>query len=145
VRCTRASNTGVKAVIGRRVPADRGNRRGSRGGGAGVSGGGCAPGTDGLTVDGQVGIGTIRTAFARVEGFTRVQPARAGARVRVGGIEDNKIAGRVGVTVVPAVGPAVASDGKLWARALVPAETGDEGRCAGWCRGSRSSGCSRGC
>jgi hypothetical protein len=144
VRCTRTSSTIVKAVTRRRVPADRGNSRGSRGGGAGASRGGCAPAsTHGLAVDGQGGIAAIRTTFARIEGFTRVQPARAGARVRVAGNEDNKVAGRVGVTVVPAVGPAVAGDGKVWARFRVAAETGDEGRGTAWCRGSRGSGRSR--
>lgn len=103
----------MKAVIRLRVPADRGNSRGSRGGGAGARSGGCArASTYGLAVDGQEGIRAIRTAFARIEGFTRVQPARAGAQVRVAGSEDNKAAGGVGVTVVPAGGPAVAGDGK---------------------------------
>jgi hypothetical protein len=144
VRDTRTSSTTRKAVTRRRVPADRGNSRGSRGGGAGASSGGCAPAsTHGLAVDGQAGIGAIRTPFARIEGFTRVQPARAGARVRVAGSEDNKVAGRVGVTVVPAGGLAVDGDGKFWARFLVAAETGDEGRCTAWCRGSRGSERSR--
>jgi hypothetical protein len=126
VRDTRTSSTTRKAVTRRRVPADRGNSRGSRGGSAGASSGGCAPAsTHGLAVDGQAGIGAIRTPFARIEGFTRVQPARAGARVRVAGSEDNKVAGRVGVTVVPAGGLAVDGDGKLWARFRVAAETGD--------------------
>lgn len=145
-RCTRTSNAIVKAVTRRRVPADRGNSRGGRGGGAGASSGGCAPAsTHGLAVGEQAGIGTIRTTFTRIERFTRVQPARAGARVRVAGNEDNKVAGRVGITVVPAGGPTVAGDGKVWARFRVAAETGDEGGCTAWCRGSRGSDCSRTC
>jgi hypothetical protein len=139
-RCTRTSNTIGKAVIRRRVPAARGNSRGSRGGGAGASSGGCAPaGTHGLVVDGQAGMGAIRTAFARIEGFPRVQPARAAGKVRVAGREDHKAAGRVAVAVLPAGGPAVDGDGKAWARARVGAETGNEGSCTAWCRGSSGS------
>lgn len=117
VRYTRTSRTTVPAVTRRRVPADRGNSRGSRGGGAGASSGGCTPArTHGLAIDGQVGgIAAIRTTFARIEGFTRVHPARAAARVGVAGGEDDKIAGRVVVAVAPAVGLAAAGDGK-WAR-----------------------------
>lgn len=116
VRYTRTSRTTVKAVTRRRVPADRGNSRGRRGGGAGASSGGCAPAsTHGLAIDGQVGVAAIRTTFARIEGFTRVQQARAGARVGVAGGEDDKIAGRVGVAVTPTMGLAGAGDGKLWA------------------------------
>lgn len=137
VRCTRTRRTTVKAVTRRRrVPADRGHSRGRRGGGTGARSGSCTPAsTHGLAVDGQVGVGARRTTFARIKGFTRIQPARAGARVGVAGGEDDKVAGRVGVAVVPAGGPAVDGDGKLWARFLVAAETGDEGRGAAGCRG----------
>jgi hypothetical protein len=142
VCCAQTRRTSGKTVTRRRVPADRGNGRGSRGGGAGASSGGCAPArAHGLVVDGQPGIAASRTTFARIEGLTRVQPARTGARVRVTGREDDKAAGRVSVTVVPAVGPAVAGDGKVWARFRVVAEFGDEGCCTAWCRGSGRSRC----
>jgi hypothetical protein len=146
VHCTRTSGTSVEAVTRRRVPADRGNSRGSRGGGAGASSGGCAPAsTRGLAVDGQPGIAASRTTFARIEGFTWVQPARAGAQGRVAGSEDNKVAGRVGVTVLPAGAPALDGDSKVWTRIWVVAETGDEGSCTGWCRDNRDSDCRRDC
>ena len=132
VRCSPTSSTIGKAVTGRWVSADRGNSRGSRGGRAGArSGGGCAPtSAHGLAVDGQAGVAAIRAAFARIEGLTRVEPARAGARVGVAGGEDDKVAGWVGVAVVPAGGPAVDGDSKLWTWFWVAAETGDEGSCA---------------
>ena len=132
VRCTLTSSTTVEAVTGRRVPADRSNSRGSRGGRAGArSGGGCASASaHGLAVDGQAGAATIRATFARIEGLTRVEPARAGAGVGIASGEDDKVAGCVGVAVVPAGGPAVDGDGKIWAWFWVAAETGDEGSCA---------------
>jgi hypothetical protein len=110
VRCASTGRTtGSRAVTGRRVPADRGNSRGSRGGGAGGrSGGGGSASTSastsahGLAVDGQARAAAIRATFARIEGLTRVEPACAGARGGVAGGENNKVAGWVGVAVVPA-------------------------------------------
>lgn len=134
VRCTRACNTSLKAGLRRLVPADLGNSRRARGGGAGASRGRWAPGTHGLAEDFQVGARlTFRSTFVRIEGFARVQPARAHAGVGVSRDEDDKIAGSVVVAVLPAVGPTTTSDGKLkvYARLLVVAESGDEGRCAG--------------
>ncbi len=129
VRCTATSSTTVKAVPRGRVPADRGNSRGSRRGRAGSrSGGGCAPASaHRLAVDGQARAAAIRATFARIEGLTRVQPARASACVGVAGGEDNKVAGCVGIAVVPAGGSAVDGDGKIWTWLWVAAETGDEG------------------
>lgn len=143
VRCTITSSTTVRAVTRRRVPADRGNCRRSRGGGAGANSGGCAlTSTHGLAIDGQVWVGAIRTStLACFKGFTRVQPARAGAQVGIAGGEYDKVAGRVGVAVVPAEGLTVTGDSKLWARFLVAAETGDEGRCAAWCCSGGRSRC----
>lgn len=130
VCCAQTRRTSGKTVPGRRVPADRGNRRRSRGGGASASSSCWAPARAyGLVVDGQPGIAATRTTFACIEGLTGVQPARAGACVRVAGSEDNKAAGRVGVAVVPAVGPAVAGNCKVWARFRVVAEFGNEGSC----------------
>lgn len=134
VRCTGACNTSFKAGLRWLVPADLGNSRGARGGGAGASRGRWAPGTHGFAEDFQVGAATrltFRGTFALIVGLAGVQPARAHAGVGVSGDEDDKIAGSVVVAVLPAVGPAAAGDGKLWARFLVVAESRDEGRCAG--------------
>jgi hypothetical protein len=127
VRCTLTSSTIGKAITRGRVPADRGNSRGSRRGRAGArSGGGCAPASaHGLAVDGQARAAAIRATFARIEGLTRVKPARAGACVWVAGGEDDKAAGRVGVAVVPAGGSTVDGDSKVWTWFWVTAETDD--------------------
>lgn len=120
----------------RRVPADRGNSRGRRGGGAGASSSGCAPAsTHRLVIDGQGRVAAIRTTFARIEVFTGVQQAGATACVGVASGEDGEIAGRVVVAIFPAGGPAADGDGKLWASTRVVAETGDEGSCTAWCCG----------
>lgn len=111
---TRTGNTIVKAVIRRRVSADRGNSRWSCGGRAVTSSGGWGSGTHRLAVGEQVGIAAIRGALARIKGFTRVQPARAGVRVGAAGVvEDNEAAGRVVVAVLPAAGPASFGDGEV--------------------------------
>jgi hypothetical protein len=141
--CIFTGSTSSFAVIRRRVPADRGNSRGGLGGGAAARGGGWAASAYGLVVDGQVGIRAIRTTFALIEGFTWVQPACAGACVGVAGNKDEKVAGRVGVTVVPAGVRTTGSNGSPFLGFLVAAEFGDERRCTGWFRGSRGSGCSR--
>lgn len=88
-----------------------------------------------LIVDRQIGVAAVRAAGARIEAFTWVQPAGAGARVRVAGGEDDKVAGRVGIAIVPAGGFAVgvAGDGEIGTGCWIAAETGDEGSCAARC------------
>lgn len=119
-----ASRAGVPtAPRGGRIPTDRSNSGGCLGGGtgAGRSGWGSAS-TLRLVVDVEVGVGAAgcRT-FALIEGFAWVQPAGAGAEVRVALGEDDKVAGRMGVAVTPAVLSAAAGNGETWAGFFVVA------------------------
>jgi hypothetical protein len=144
VRRTSASITVVKTVTGRRVAADGGNSRGTRGSRARARARGIwvSARARGLAVDGQVGVAAVRAAFARVEGLTWVDPARASACVRVTSGEDDKVAGCMVVAVLPAGGPAFDGDGKVWTWGWVVAESRDERSCArlGRCRGRGRGG-----
>lgn len=144
IGCTFASGTSAKAVIGRcRIPANRRDSRGRRSCCA-VARGGCAAataGAHGLIVDGQIGVAAVRAAGACIEAFPGVQPAGACARERVAGVEDDKVAGGVGIAIVPAEGFAVTGDGEIGTWCRIAAETGDEGGCAARCRGGGSWYC----
>lgn len=146
VRCTFAGSTSAKAVIrGCRIPADRGDSRGCCSRCAIARGGRATAAAHGLVVDRQIGVGAVRAAGARIEAFTWIQPAGAGARIRVAGGEDDKAAGRVGIAIVPAGGFAVDGDGEIGTWSWIAAETGDEGSGATRCCGGGSWGRGWGC